>query len=207
MGQTLLPLFPLPLVLFPRTPLPLHIFEERYKELIGDVLQSKSEFGIVLAGEKGIVNTGCSATIEKVLERYPDGRMDLVAIGRRRFEIEALDDEKPYLRGSVEFFDDEEFEPVPAEVKRRVMEGYEALRVVEDETFEPELADPQLSFQLAQIVPDLNFRQALLSARSESNRMKQLAEFFPAYTSRQRQVQHIRSVAPKNGHGKWPPSV
>ncbi len=207
MGQTLLPLFPLPLVLFPRTTLPLHIFEERYKELIGDVLQSKSEFGIVLAGEKGIVNTGCSAIVEKVLERYPDGRMDLVAIGRRRFEIEALDDEKAYLRGSVEFFDDEEFEPVPAEVNRRVLEGYEALRVVEEETFEPELADPQLSFQLAQIVPDLNFRQALLSARSESNRMKQLAEFFPAYTSRQRQVQHIKSVAPKNGHGKWPPSV
>ena len=60
-----MPLFPLQVVLFPRTALPLHIFEERYKPMIGDVLRGNSEFGVVQAGEKGIVNTGCTATIEK----------------------------------------------------------------------------------------------------------------------------------------------
>ncbi len=207
MEQRLLPLFPLQLVLFPRTALPLHIFEDRYKEMMGDLIPEKGEFGVVMAGEKGICNTGCTATVEKVLERYDDGRMDLIAIGRRRFEIQTLDDEKSYLRGTVVFFDDEEFDPLPADVRARVLEGYQALREVQEEIPEPEMADPQLSFQLAQIVPDLSFRQTLLNTRSESDRMKQLAGFLPSFTSRQRQIQHIKTVAPKNGHGKWPPSA
>src|SRR5579871_5370478 len=122
MQQQLLPLFPLQVVLFPRTPLPLHIFEERYKQMIADVQKGHTEFGVVLAGEKGIVNTGCTATVEKVVKEYPDGRMDLVTLGRRRFEIMMLNDEKPYLRGVVEFFDDEESGPIPPDVRKRVME-------------------------------------------------------------------------------------
>ena len=207
MELPLLPLFPLQVVLFPRTPLPLHIFEDRYKELIGDVLQEKIEFGVVLAGDKGICSMGCTAIIEKVMERYPDGRMDLVTLGRRRFEITSLDDEKSYLRASVEFFDDEDFQAVPAEIEARVRANYEALSAVESGPFEPRMQDPQLSFQLAQIVPDVNFRQMLLSLRSEAGRMKELAEFLPSYVTRQREVQHVKSVAPKNGHGKWPSSV
>ena len=207
MGRSLIPLFPLQVVLFPRTNLPLHIFEERYKEMISDVIDGQREFGIVLAGEKGICSSGCTAVIEKVLQRYEDGRLDLLTIGRRRFEIESLDNDKSYLRGTVEFFDDDTFDPIPADVQRRAMEGYEALREIEDEGAAPEMKDPQLSFQLAQIVPDLNFRQTLLAVRSEAERMRQLAEFLPGFTIKQRQVQHIRTVAPRNGHGKWPPSA
>lgn len=194
-------------MLFPRTILPLHIFEDRYKEMISDVLEENAEFGIVLAGEKGICGTGCTATVEKVLERYPDGRLDVLTRGRRRFEIRGLDEEKNYLRGEVEFFDDDEFQVVPLDVKRRAMEGFQDLRDIEEDGFEPEFNDPQLSFQLAQIVTDTNFRQGLLSSRSELERMKQLAEFLPPFTSRQRQIRHVRTVAPKNGHGKWPPSA
>src|SRR5258707_1321144 len=122
MKQHIIPLFPLNVVLFPRTPLPLHIFEDRYKQMIADVLEDKSEFGVVLAGEKGICNTGCTAAVEKVLERYPDGRMDLLTVGRRRFEIIGLDDDKPYLRAEVTFFDDEEFEPAATETRDRVVD-------------------------------------------------------------------------------------
>lgn len=209
MQEELLPLFPLQVVLFPRTALPLHIFEERYKQMIGEVLRGKSEFGVVQAGEKGIVNTGCTATIEKVLKEYPDGRMDLLAVGRRRFEIILLNDEKPYLRGAVEFFDDEGTEPIPPEVRKRVLEAYNDIRTIEKpETLnDPEMTDPQLSFQLAQLVPDLDFRQVLLATRSEADRMRRLAEFFPAYGSRRRQIQHVRAVAPRNGHAKRPPGV
>lgn len=207
MERRLLALFPLEVVLFPRTALPLHIFEDRYKELMAEIIPDKGEFGVVMAGEKGICNTGCTATVEKVLEKYEDGRMDLIAIGRRRFEILTLDDQKSYLRGTVDFFDDEEFEPSPADVRARVLEGYQALREAGEEAVEPEMADPQLSFQIAQIVPDLSFRQLLLNSRSESDRMKQLAGFLPPFASRQRQIQHIKAVAPKNGHGKWPPSA
>src|SRR5882724_12040380 len=144
MQQELLPLFPLQVVLFPRTALPLHIFEERYKQMIEEVLRGKSEFGVVLAGEKGIVNTGCTATVEKVLKKYPDGRMDLITQGRRRFEIIMLNDEKSYLRGAVEFFDDEESEPIPPEVRSRVMEAYSEIRTLDppEPIQDPEMADP-----------------------------------------------------------------
>ena len=209
MQEELLPLFPLQLVLFPRTSLPLHIFEERYKQMIAEVLRGKSEFGVVLAGEKGIVNTGCTASIEKILKQYPDGRMDLITVGRRRFEIILLNDEKPYLRGAVEFFDDEESEPITPEVRKRVMEAYNDIRALDPRGADdaPELGDPQLSFQLAQVVPDVDFRQVLLATRSEADRMRRLADFFPNYSARQRQIQHVQRVAPTNGHGKWPPGV
>lgn len=209
MQDELLPLFPLQVVLFPRTSLPLHIFEERYKQMIDEVMRGKAEFGVVLAGEKGIVNTGCTASIEKVIKKYPDGRMDLLTVGRRRFEIILLNDEKPYLRGAVEFFDDEASEPITPEVRKRVMEAYNDIRKLEpnEAPHDPEMTDPQLSFQLAQVVPDLDFRQVLLATRSEADRMKQLADFFPGYGSRQRQIQHARAVAPTNGHAKWPPGV
>ncbi len=209
MQQELLPLFPLPVVLFPRTALPLHIFEERYKQMIEDALRGKTEFGVVLAGEKGIVNTGCTATVEKVLKKYPDGRMDLETMGRRRFEIMMLNDEKPYLRGAVEFFDDEESEPVAAEVRKRVMDAYQEVRGLDSSSRmdEPVLTDPQLSFQLAQVVPDLDFRQVMLAMRSEADRMRRLAEFFPSYSLKRRQMHHARVVAPTNGHSKWPSGV
>ncbi len=208
MQEELLPLFPLKAVLFPRTALPLHIFEERYKQMIAEVLRAKSEFGVVQAGEKGIVNTGCTATIEKVLKEYPDGRLDLFTVGRRRFEIILLNDEKPFLRGAVEFFDDDASDPIAPDVRKRVMEAYNDIRALEqEEPQDPELTDPQLSFQLAQLVPDLDFRQTLLSTRSESDRMRRLADFFPAYSSRRRQVRHVRAIAPTNGHAKWPPGV
>src|SRR5215470_540210 len=185
MQQELLPLFPLPVVLFPRTPLPLHIFEDRYKEMMREVLAAKMEFGVVLAGEKGIVNTGCTATVDKVLKEYPDGRLDLLAMGRRRFEIILLNDDKAYLRGAVEFFDDEEIETAAPEMQQRALEGYNDIRRLDASASErdPEMNDPQLSFQLAQAVQDLDFRQVLLATRSEADRMKRLAEFFPSYTS------------------------
>jgi ATP-dependent Lon protease len=209
MQEELLPLFPLQVVLFPRTALPLHIFEERYKQMIGEVLREKSEFGVVQAGEKGIVNTGCTAIVDKILKKYPDGRLDLLTVGRRRFEIILLNDEKPYLRGAVEFFDDEESEPITPEVRKRVLEAYNDIRTIEKPEMQrdPEMTDPQLSFQLAQLVPDLEFRQILLATRSEADRMRRLAEFFPAYGSRRRQIEHVRAVAPTNGHSKRPPGV
>jgi hypothetical protein len=113
------------------------------------------------------------------------------------------------LRGAVEYFDDEGSDPIPAEVRERVFDSYNDLRSLQDAEplHEPELSDPQLSFQLAQVVPDLDFRQMLLATRSEADRMRRLAEFFPSYSSRQRQIQHARAVAPTNGHAKRPPGV
>ena len=130
MQQGLLPLFPLQVVLLPGAELPLHIFEDRYKEMIGEVLRERQEFGVVLASEKGIVNTGCSATVDKVLRRYPDGRMDIVVRGRRRFEILLLNDERAYLRGSVDFFDDDQATPASSEILKKAIEGFNQLQAL-----------------------------------------------------------------------------
>jgi Lon protease-like protein len=150
------------------------------------------------------VNTGCTATVERILKQYDDGRMDILAIGRRRFEIISLNDDKPYLRGTVEFFDDEKSEEVPADMQLKAIEGFRALQKLEDvQVFgQPEIGDPNLSFHLAQLVPDLNFRQLLLNTRSEMERIRQLVEFLPVYLNKARYVAHVKEVAPKNGHGK-----
>lgn len=203
MPEDLLPLFPLETVLFPRTTIPLHIFEDRYKEMMKEVLEPPAEFGIIQAGEKGIVNLGCTATVEKVLRRYPDGRLDLVAVGRRRFEIILLDDERSFLRGSVHFFDDDDVQPVEDPVRRKVLEAYSELIDIDAPAAwqQPQLDDPQLSFQLAQALPDLKFRQTLLGTRSESGRMQQIAQYMEKWLPQQRATAHLRRVAPLNGHG------
>ena len=204
MQQGLLPLFPLQVVLLPGGELPLHIFEDRYKEMIGEVLRDRQEFGVVLASEKGIVNTGCTATVDRVLRRYPNGRMDIVVRGRRRFEILLLNDERSYLRGSVDFFDDEQSPPPAADVRKKAIDGFNDLQALSsNQPLEGDQSkDPQLSFRLAQPVPDLGLRQSLLSTRSEAERIRQLADFFPSYVIRQRRIQHVKEVAPRNGHAR-----
>ena len=201
MQPGLLPLFPLQVVLLPGAELPLHIFEDRYKEMIAEVIRDRIEFGVILANEKGIVNTGCTALIDKVLREYPDGRMDILARGRRRFEIMMLNDERAFLRGSVEFFDDfsddAEESPVAPEARQRAIDGY---REMSKDTLD--LDQPQLSFQLAQPVADLGFRQSILTSRSEADRIRQLADFFPVHNLRQKRIQHVKEVAPRNGHGR-----
>src|ERR1022692_1638052 len=208
MHEGLLPLFPLQVVLFPGAELPLHIFEDRYKEMIGEAVRDRTEFGVVMASEKGMVNTGCTATVERVLKQYPDGRMDILTLGRRRFEILLLNSERAFLRGSVEFFDDEIGEPVSPENRKLALDGYKQLQsLLEEPVAAADAAenlgdDPRLSFRLAQPVPELGFRQRLLSTRSEAERIRHLVEFFPEYLQRQRRLHHVKTIAPRNGHGR-----
>ncbi len=119
MAMEIIPLFPLSVVLLPSMPLPLHIFEDRYKEMMGEIIPAKGEFGVVFAKDDGIVNIGCTATVERVMRRYDDGRLDLLAMGQRRFKIEALDQEKSFLRAEVEFFNDDDATEVPLDLRQR----------------------------------------------------------------------------------------
>jgi Lon protease-like protein len=202
MQGTLLPLFPLRVVLLPGASLPLHIFEDRYKEMIGEAIRDGTEFGVVQAGEKGILNIGCTATIREVVNRYDDGRLDIVSIGRRRFEIFLLDEEKTYLRGAVTFFDDEDSEPAPVELKAMALAGLKILSSREEGP-EPADEDPNapLSFRVGQWIGDLAFRQMLLGLRSETERLRHIATYLPDYLAKLKRVEHIRRVAPTNGHG------
>ncbi len=207
MQDGLLPLFPLQVVLLPGSQLPLHIFEDRYKEMIGEVLRDKLEFGVVLASEKGIVNTGCTATVDRVLKEYPDGRLDILTRGRRRFEVLLLNDERSFLRGAVEFFDDDaepdQAAPLDPDLLRNVIAGFSELQSLSSS--DPNIGDPRLSFRLAQEVPDLGFRQTLLTMRSEAERMRQIAGFLPGFLERRKRAQQIKNVAGSNGHAHHKP--
>ena len=107
LSQNRIPLFPLGLVLMPQMPLPLHIFEERYKLMIGECLSENREFGIVYFNGTDIQTVGCTASIESVLKRYDDGRLDILTRGMTRFVIKEMYDQKLYLEAEVTFFDDE----------------------------------------------------------------------------------------------------
>jgi ATP-dependent Lon protease len=105
-SQTVLPLFPLPLVLFPQMKLPLHIFEMRYREMVGNCIATRSPFGIVMSRENEIEQVGCSAQVTEILKRFPNGEFDIMTVGMERFRIVDISQEKPYLEGMVEFFQD-----------------------------------------------------------------------------------------------------
>ena len=202
MPSELLPLFPLGVVLFPGTKLPLHIFEERYQEMIGDVIAQSSEFGLVLAMERGVVNTGCTARVADVLEKYGDGRMDIVVQGQRRFEIGELDQERSYLRGIVEFFDDE-LALDSADLRARAAgEFLKAFPDGHEHGFTIDFQAPRLSFQLAQALPELAAKQTILQMRSEDERLRRLIEMLPGISRRQEIASRLEKLAPLNGHGK-----
>jgi hypothetical protein len=205
----LLPLFPLQLVAFPGSAIPLHIFEDRYKEMVGEAEARSSEFGIVLAKDGGIVNAGCTVVVEKVLRRYPDGRFDLIARGQRRFEIVSLDQEKDYLRGEVEYFFDEDGAPADAGLRQQAIEGLEKIQRELDESSErtPNPENPFLSFELAQGVEDLDFQNMLQRSRSESERLRMFAEFAEKYIERRKYAEKMKRSAPQNGSGHMPARV
>ena len=162
--EPLLPLFPLDLVLFPHTNLPLHIFEERYKEMIRDCLENRWEFGILAVQEQTVKSIGCTASISDVVTRFPDGRLNILVRGARRFEITDLNEDKSYLRGKPQYLDDDAAEPVAEELRRRAIELYDRLMELADTPTRalqdaPKNTDTQLSYRLMAAVPaDLDWK-------------------------------------------------
>src|SRR3954449_13050617 len=97
------PLFPLRLVALPSELVPLHIFEERYKAMVARCLAEPTEFGIICVADDGLREVGCSCEVAEVLERFDDGRINLVARGTRAFRVTAREEDLPYPACSVEF--------------------------------------------------------------------------------------------------------
>jgi Lon protease-like protein len=182
--ELLLPLFPLDLVLLPHTNLPLHIFEPRYKEMIGDCLQNGWEFGILAVQGQSVESLGCTASITKVLERFPDGRMNIIVRGQRRFEISQIDEARSYLRGQPQFVDDDPAEDSAPDLRERAMALYGRLKELADIATQalqetPTFTDTQLSYRLIAGVPaELSWQQNLLELRSERRRLEQVVRYF-----------------------------
>jgi Lon protease-like protein len=203
MRGELIPLFPLQAVLLPHSLLPLHIFEERYKEMIGEVLRTSAEFGVVLARDNGVLNAGCTATVERVVQKYDDGRIDLIALGRRRFSLLELNTERSFLRGRIEEIVDNDHSPVSAKSRRDALARHrEYADATDSETETPDPDGPELSFVLAAISPDLQFRQLLLGMRSESERIEIVAKHLAGLIQKHSIEDAMQRVARSNGHGK-----
>jgi len=199
----LLPLFPLDVVLLPGTPLPLHIFEPRYKEMIGECLAESSPFGVIRALEEGIAEVGCTAEIITVTKEYPDGRMDLVAEGRDRFEVLSLNQDRSFLRAEVLLMPDEPA-PAAADDKARAIQVHLQILSLAGAVQDLSAADQNsLSFYLAGSLPlDLDFKQKLLAMRSESERIPAIAAYLERILPNLQRASRAREKAAGNGHAR-----
>lgn len=187
-------------MLFPGAPLPLHIFEPRYRELISECMAEKKTFGMVRTRESALAEVGCTAAILNVVKRYDDGRFDIVIQGRQRFEIEELNQERSFLRGEVVFFEDE-----PSQVSKSdtetVIQLHQQLFDVLGQHVEFEKKYDSLSFQLAHELPvDMDFKQSILEMKSEAERVETLIEYYRATIPKVEMTLRARDKASGNGH-------
>ncbi len=198
---SLIPLFPLDVVLLPSAPLPLHIFEPRYKEMIAECLAQNRIFGVVRALDQGLAEVGCTAEIITVVKEYPDGRLDLVAEGRNRFEIVAVNQDRTFLQGEVLMIEDEPGAP-PQEDAARAAQLHSELLAIAGAKQDLSAADPALlSFYLAGSLPlDLDFKQKLLSLRSEADRLSILITYLESLIPDLHRAARAREKAGGNGH-------
>lgn len=188
-----IPLFPLDAVLFPGAALPLHVFEERYREMVGECIREEKPFGVVRSDGEQMAIIGCTARIVRVVDRYPDGRMNILCEGARRFEIEALDESRKFLQADVEFFED-----TGAGSSRVDREDCAALHFatlhlagIEAPATHVDLNQP-VAFQLADALPsDLGFKQQLLASRSDADRTRRLRDFYNEMLPRLRAKQDV----------------
>ncbi|HTX41957.1 MAG TPA: LON peptidase substrate-binding domain-containing protein [Acidobacteriaceae bacterium] len=191
-----IPLFPLETVLFPGAPLPLHIFEPRYREMVGECLLAEKQFGVVRAEPDKMAIVGCMAKIVRVLQRHEDGRMDILCEGTQRFEIEGLDDSRSFLQADVEFFDDDGAGSTRPEREECAALHFATLHLAGITVPATHLdLNAPVAFQLADALPsDPGFKQQLLSSRSDADRTTLLLNFYNEMLPR------LRSEAQRGTH-------
>jgi Lon protease-like protein len=186
-----MPIFPLELVLLPGVPLPLHIFEPRYKEMIAECLDQKKPFGVVRASSDGVADIGCTAEIMSVTKKYDDGRMDILTRGVERFEEIQVNQERSFLQAEISLVQDEDDDedtdkdepgqPMAEMVTQAVRLHAEIAKLAGTEPSGPDEQAANLSFLLAGSLPlDLDFKQSLLSTLSEAKRLEAVIGYLEA---------------------------
>jgi Lon protease-like protein len=194
------PLFPLGLVALPSELVPLHIFEERYKTMMARCLEEESEFGIVWLADDGLREVGCACEIAEVLERMPDGRLNLVARGTRAFRIEARQEELAYPAGTVEFLEDRVEEP-DADAADEAHAAYaDLVSQATDREPDAEEIGGMTAYEMAATVEfGLDAKQGLLDLRSETARMRLVTRLFRAAIKRLDFIDRAQARARSNG--------
>jgi ATP-dependent Lon protease len=217
-GVSRLPLFPLPIVLFPGVPLPLHIFEPRYRAMLRDIAAGERLFGLSFfdAGESNlgippVGHLGCVAELSEA-QQLPDGRSNILTVGVIRYKVDSyVDSGDPYLVGRVSFFEDEpedsEWLSTRAEeVAATFMRIARAVRIINDERASlPDLPadDPErLSFLMAGAMDLSNeLKLELLELRSTSERLERLRELLAGAVDSYEERARLHGLAKTNGHG------
>jgi len=194
------PLFPLGIVLLPEEVVPLHIFEERYKLMIGQCLEEEREFGIVWLSDSGLRDIGCSAAITELLETLDDGRMNILVRGTRPFRLLRRIEDLPYPAGDIELLDDDGTDPAPASLEQ-TRERYAELveRLTESRPDDAQL-DSLGAYGIAATIDFAHdAKQSLLESRSEDERLAMLSELISAAMKRVDYVERAGERAKSNG--------
>ena len=194
-------LFPLGIVLLPTERVPLHIFEPRYQELIGECLESGEAFGLLYADDQGVREVGTLARVADVLERFDDGRLNIVVEGGERFRVEELTRGRSFMTAEVGEVEDEPGAVVEAETAARAAGSFRALAAVAGaETGEPDESSPALSFELAaQVELPAEAKQRLLESRVEQERLELVAELLDAARAALIAARELGERARRNG--------
>jgi ATP-dependent Lon protease len=214
-GVKTIPIFPLPVALFPGAILPLHIFEERYKEMIRDCMDGEKIFGVTFAGGRDgwpppADRVGCAAFILAVVP-LEEGRMNILTTGLARYRVKTYFEDKPYLEGKVEFFEDDptfdDLSELCAEVTTLYKRTVKSIRTIsknDEDTFNDELPDePEaLSFSVAsslQLSDDQKIR--MLELRSTEERLQALKALLQGVVEKYEVRALVHEKAKTNGHG------
>ena len=194
------PLFPLGLVLLPTEVVPLHIFEERYKLMIGHCIEEECDFGIVWLAEGGLRDVGCSATVTEVLERLEEGRMNILVRGGRPFRIVRRIEDLPYPAADVEFLDDRDEDGDEA-LADAAHDSYADLveHVTGERPASDQLAELSSYAMASTIELSAEPKQSLLEQRSEADRLRAVGELFGVARARLEKAEEALEAARSNG--------
>lgn len=193
-------LFPLKVVLLPTEQIPLHIFEPRYKELIGECIEDDAEFGLVLSDDEGLRQVGTRARVTDVLERFDDGRLNVVVEGGDRFRLVELTSGRSFHTGQIEPIEDEDLDAEPADAQRALGLFRRVAELAEAETTEPE-PSRRLSYEIAaRIELPLGLKQELLESQSEPERLRRLSQALDGIAELLTKQKELRDLSSRNGH-------
>ena len=193
-------LFPLNLVLLPGEQAPLHVFEPRYKELIGECLDEGVEFGLVLADDDGMREVGTRAGVVEVLDRFPDGRLNVVVEGRERFRLLDVTEGPSFATAQVTELEDEDEAPSEEEVEECLAAYHRVVKAAEADLEDLDLAAESIAFQIAARVDfGTEIKQGLLELRSERERVIRLAPMLNRAAEAVEREREIRERASGNG--------
>jgi Lon protease-like protein len=193
-------LFPLNLVLLPGEQAPLHVFEPRYRELIGECLEEDEEFGLVLADDDGLREIGTRAGVVEVLERFEDGQLNVVVEGRERFRLVELTEGRAFQTAEVMDIDDVGDDPTEAELEQCLAAYNRVVKAAEAELEDIDFDAESIAFQIAARVDfGTEVKQGLLELQSERERVLRLAPMLNQAADAVRRDREIRERASGNG--------